>query len=405
MLHTPKPHTGLRPSLLILVAVSAINPAGINIFIPSMASMEKVFNTDFATIQLTLSLYLAGVAVSQLLIGPLSDRFGRRPILLSGLSLFIVGSIVCSQATSIDMLIYGRLIQAFGGCAGIVLARAIVRDMYDREQAASMIGYVTMGMAVAPMVSPLVGGLLHEAYGWQASFHLLTVVTVVVVIWAWFALHETNPYIGRSSGAGALVRSYWILARVPAFWAYTLCAAMSAGLFFGFLGGAPYVSEHVLGLEPGEIGVYFLFVAGGYVIGNFLSGRFASRVGITRMIVTGLIAASSGVVIMTALFAFGLVHPLALYGPMLVIGVANGVALPSSVAGVVSVRPDLAGAASGLAGSLQVGLGALVSYLVAQAVTIGPMAGTVWPMIGVLAACAIAWAATVIWATATDKPG
>ncbi len=393
----------LRPSILVLVAVSAINPAAINIFIPSMASMEAVFHTDFATVQLTLSLYLVGVALSQLIIGPLSDRFGRRPVLLWGLALFAAGSLVCALAPTIEVLILGRLVQAFGGCAGIVLGRAIVRDMYERDAAASMIGYVTMGMAVAPMVSPVLGGLLHEAYGWQASFYLLAVASAIVLMWSWFVLHETNRNIGQADSIGDLLASYKVLLGDTAFWAFMLCAALSAGLFFGFLGGAPFVSQTLLGLTPGNMGLFFMLVAAGFVGGNYFCGRYATRAGVARMITIGSVIAALAVALMAALFAVGSTHPMALFGPMMIIAFANGLSLPSAMAGAVSVRPNLAGAASGLSGSMQIGFGAVVTFAVGEAVTSGPGAGTIWPIVGVLVFCAAAWIATVVWANAVQK--
>ncbi|HZH50545.1 MAG TPA: MFS transporter, partial [Microvirga sp.] len=165
-----------KPSLIaLLIAVAAVSPLGINMYLPSMPGMARAFGVDFTTIQLTLSLYLAAMALGQLIIGPLSDRFGRRPVLLTGLSVFVAGSLICYLAQDVRLLIFGRVVQAIGGCAGITLSRAIVRDLYDRERVASMIGYVTMGMAVAPMIAPTIGGVLETLYGWRASFVFLMV--------------------------------------------------------------------------------------------------------------------------------------------------------------------------------------------------------------------------------------
>src|SRR5690606_11417779 len=158
-----------RGFILLLVAVAAVSPLGINIYLPSMPGMAADFGVDFAAIQLTLSLYLLTVAIGQLFIGPLSDRYGRRPVLLAGLAAFVLGSLLCLIAADIGLLLAGRVLQAVGGCAGITLSRAVVRDLYGREQAASMIGYVTMGMAVAPMLAPSIGGALDGVYGWQAD--------------------------------------------------------------------------------------------------------------------------------------------------------------------------------------------------------------------------------------------
>src|SRR5215213_3056608 len=157
----------VKPGFIaLLIAVSAVSPLGINMYLPSMPSMARSLGVDFTTIQLTLSLYLGAMALGQLIIGPLSDRLGRRPVLLIGLLTFVAGSVICLSAQSIGVLIFGRIVQALGGCAGITLSRAIVRDLYDRDHVASMLGYVTMGMAVAPMVAPTIGGVLETLYGW-----------------------------------------------------------------------------------------------------------------------------------------------------------------------------------------------------------------------------------------------
>src|SRR5690606_20851902 len=174
---TPRPGVAQRrPSLAILIAVTALGPMALNIFIPAMPGMTAVFGVDYGTIQLTLTLYLVGLAVAQLFMGPLSDRFGRRPVLLGGIGLFLAGSLAAALAPSIEALIVARIVQAVGGCAGIVLGRAIVRDTHSREASASMIGYITMVMVVAPMLAPLIGGYLDSWFGWRATF--ITVLAV-----------------------------------------------------------------------------------------------------------------------------------------------------------------------------------------------------------------------------------
>ena len=156
-----------KPPLLILVLATAVGPMAINIFLPSMPRLEVDLSTSYAMVQLTLSLYLVGLAVAQLAYGPLSDRYGRRPLMITGVCIFLVGTVICIVAPSITILIIGRVLQAIGGCAGVVLGRAIVRDMYDRDKSASMLAYITMSMVVAPMLSPTIGGLIDEYYGWR----------------------------------------------------------------------------------------------------------------------------------------------------------------------------------------------------------------------------------------------
>ncbi|WP_134496545.1 multidrug effflux MFS transporter [Microvirga pakistanensis] len=374
-----------KPSFIaLLIAASAVSPLGINMYLPSMPAMARAFRVDFATIQLTLSLYLAAMAIGQLIIGSLSDRFGRRPMLLIGLFIFVIGSFVCLTAQNIGLLILGRVVQAIGGCAGITLSRAIVRDLYGRNQVASMIGYVTMGMAVAPMIAPTIGGVLETLYGWRASFMFLMLFGGLVLLVASWQLHETNH--NRSAGGSPrhLIRSYLSLFGSRLFWGYTLAASFVSAVFFAFVAGAPYVMIELMGRSPAEYGFYFAIVPSGYILGNFASGRFAGRLGPNRMILAGTLVTLASVAGMAVPFAMGSLHPAALFAPMFFIGLGNGLVLPSGIAGAVSVKPEVAGAAAGLSGSIQIGFGALVAPVVGA--TLG---ATVWPLITIMAVCAL----------------
>ncbi len=368
--------------IALLIAVSAVSPLGINMYLPSMPGMARALGVDFTTIQLTLSLYLGAMAVGQLIIGPLSDRFGRRPVLLIGLLTFVAGSAICLLAQSIGVLIFGRIVQAIGGCAGITLSRAIVRDLYGRNQVASMIAYVTMGMAVAPMIAPTIGGVLDTFFGWRASFAFLIGFGGLALVFAYWRLGETNHGRGSGEAASELLQGYGSLFRSRQFWGYTLVTSFVSAMFFAFLAGAPYVMIELLGRSPAEYGFYFAMVPCGYMLGNYATGRIAGTKGPNRMILAGTLLSLTSIAAMAALIAAGFLVPVALFGPMLFIGVANGLVLPSGIAGAVSVRPDLAGAASGLSGSFQIGFGALVAPIVGAA-----LGSTVWPLIAIMATC------------------
>jgi DHA1 family bicyclomycin/chloramphenicol resistance-like MFS transporter len=397
-----------RPSLGILIAVTALGPMALNIFIPAMPGMTAVFGTDYGTIQLTLTLYLFGVAFAQLAMGPLSDRFGRRPVLLAGIALFLVGSLGAALAGTIETLIAARIVQAVGGCAGLVLGRAIVRDTHSREESASMIGYITMAMVVAPMLAPLVGGYLDHWFGWRSTFFAVLAVGAVVLTLAWLLLHETHH--DRRIGAGplAMLRGFGVLLRDAAFAGYALNVSFTTAVFFAFLAGAPYIMIELMQRPSSEYGLYFMMNAVSYMAGNFASGRLATRIGPDRMIFTGSMLALAGVALLTALALGTSMIPLFLFGPVMLVGIANGLSLPSAIASAISLRPDLAGTASGLVGFLQMMVGALATLLVGKL-----QDDTVFPMAAVMSAAAIiaflgyslARAALALRAAAVPSPG
>ncbi|MEJ1158208.1 multidrug effflux MFS transporter [Prosthecomicrobium sp. N25] len=370
------PAPARRPPLLVLIAASAVNPLALNMFVPSMPGMEAAFHTTYAKVQLALSLYLAAVAVAQLVLGPLSDRFGRRPVMIAGLTLFVVGTLVCRFAPTIEMLIAGRVVQGAGSCTGLVLTRAIVRDLYDRNQAASMIGLVTMGMAVAPALGPAIGGYLDELHGWTATFDLLLGFGLLVTLASWRYLTETNRDPQSGGGIGALAGSIVTLMRIPMFRVFAFTCTFSSAIFFTYIGGAPYVAQKLMGVGTREIGFWFMLIAVGYVIGNFGSARYAGRFGVLRMMLVGNLGGVAACAAMALLFWVGVMHPIAIFGPVFVLGIANGIALPSTMSSGVSVRPDLAGAASGLIGSMQVGGGALATVVVGAL-----LEDTPWPLV------------------------
>lgn len=392
-----------RPSMAILVAISTVNPLALNIYLPSLAGMIAAFNTTSAQVQLTMSLYMAAVGVTQIFLGPLSDRYGRRPVVIGGMAVFVVGTLICLAAPDINTLIAGRIIQAMGGCAGLVLGRAIVRDLFERERAASMIGYVTMGMAVGPMFAPAIGGALDGHFGWQGGFYLMLAIGVIILVAAWFDLHETHHNRTRGQGFGGLVASYRALGSERLFWAYAATSMFTSSVYFAFLGGAPFIAASVLGMSPVVMGLYFMLVAAGYIVGNGLSGRYAQRIGVIRMITAGSLMPLVAVVLVAALFGAGVVHPLSLFLPMLLVGLGNGLCLPSAIAGAVSVRPDLAGAASGLVGSMQIGLGAVSSALVAFLLSDGMYPATTWPLAAVMGVCVVMTLVAVVAAAILER--
>ena len=356
------------PHLITLVLMAGGAVMAMNIFLPVLPQIARELETTPAMTQQVLTLFLATTAFAQLFIGPMSDRFGRRPVLLTTTGVFVLATIVCLFATTIEMLLVGRVLQA-STAASIALSRAIIRDLYDRSKAASMIGYVTMAMAVIPMVSPAIGGYVGEAVGWRGPFWVLLAVGVGLFLLIFLDLGETHD-AQPGQGVRAQLRDYAALLREPAVWGFVATSTFASGAYFAFLGGAPFVGGEVIGMTPSAVGWNFMFVAGGYILGNFLSGRFSERVGVEPMMLYGGLVAAAGVGISLALMLSFPPRAAFLFWPMAMVGMGNGMTLPNANAGVVSVRPELAGSASGIAGAMQIGGGAALATLAGALITV-----------------------------------
>ncbi|NCO20608.1 MAG: multidrug effflux MFS transporter [Rhodobacterales bacterium] len=348
------------PHIATLILLAGISALAMNIFLPSLPGMARYFDTDYATMQLAVAFYLTGNAVLQLLIGPVSDRFGRRPVILFGGGVFIVATVACIYAPNVEVFLALRVVQAIV-ISGLVLSRAVIRDMFPQNQAASMIGYVTMGMAVAPMIAPAIGGALDATFGWQASFWVLAGLGVLVQLLVWYDLGETAAK--STSSLADQVRQYPELLTSRRFWGYCLTAAFTSGAFFAYLGGAPYVGSVVFGMDAATLGLFFGAPAIGYMTGNFITGRYAMRYGIDAMVLAGALLSAGGLTLALFVFLLGFGGPLAFFGFMIFVGLGNGLVLPNATAGMLSVRPHLAGSASGLGGAIMIGGGAALSVL------------------------------------------
>ena len=372
------------PHILTLILLAGLAALAMNIFLPSLPGMTREFQTDYRLMQLSVALYLAVNAALQLVIGPLSDRWGRRPVILWGMGLFLMATVGCALSQNVYVFLAFRMVQA-AIVVAMVLSRAIVRDMVPDAQAASMIGYVTMGMSVVPMIGPAIGGTLDGLLGWQANFWLLLVLGAGVTWLTWADLGETAPLSGHSLRQQA--RDYPELFLSPRFWGYAMAAALSSGTFFAYLGGGPFVGDQVFGLTPARLGLYFGAPAIGYFLGNFISGRFSVRVGINRMVLWGAIINAGGVAINLGLFYAGAGSAPGFFGLMTLMGLGNGMTIPNATAGALSVRPHLAGTASGLSGALMIGGGAALSALAGALLTPGTGA---FPLLWLMLATAVA---------------
>lgn len=382
------------PHLSTLILLSALSALGMNIFLPSLPAMSAHFDTEYKVMQLSVALYLGVNAILQVVIGPLSDYFGRRPMILGSIVLFNLATLGCLFAPNATVFLIFRMAQAVI-VAGMVLSRAIVRDIVSPAKAGSMIGYVTMGMAVAPMIAPALGGLMEGLVGWQGSFWLLFVSGVIMFWVCWRDIGETS--VRHSPSLAAQVRQYPELLMSRRFWGYALTAAFSSGAFFAYLGGAPFVGSEVFGMAPAVLGIYFGAPALGYMAGNGVSGRYSAQVGLNPMIFTGTLLAAAGTALPVLLFLGGGGGPVAFFGFMTLVGLGNGLVLPNATAGMLSVRPRLSGSASGLGGAIMIGGGAALSSLAGALLTEGSGAMPLLWIMFVTSVASIVAIVYVIW--------
>jgi DHA1 family bicyclomycin/chloramphenicol resistance-like MFS transporter len=371
------------PPLSLIAAATAIGFCALHMVVPTLPILARVFDRPAAEVQLVLTLYFLGIAVGQLVYGPVSDRFGRRPVLLAGLCLFLGGTALCGLAPSLSVLIVGRIAQAIGACAGLVLGRAIIRDIYDRDASARGIALVMMAMTLAPAVSPVIGAYLTEWFGWRMMFVFHAAFGLTVLAWTVARLGETLrervplnlPAIGRS---------YRLLLGSPAVLCFALCTAFTSASWFTFIASAPYLLSETLHQPPSTYGVMIIFPMATYIAGNAVAARFARRVGSNAMIVAGVALSLAAGLSMMAWCTYPGLSVWALFMPMAASSLGNGLSQPSAMASGLSVHPHIAGTASGLIGFLQMAASALGTLLVATLPHQGPSA-----MVGVVVATQI----------------
>lgn len=356
------------PHIVTLALMAGLAAMTMSIFLPSLPAIALEYDAPYALVQLLVPLYLGCVAILQVVIGPLSDKFGRRSVTLTSLWIFIAASLGCVFAPTIEVLIVFRMVQA-SAATGIVLGRAIVRDMVEADKAASMIGYVTMGMSLVPMIAPAIGGIVEQNFGWRMTFGFMALCGFLVLLLCWRDQGETQkggglPFSQQLKETPELLQSF-------RFWAYSLAAAFSSGAFFSFLGGAPFVASEVYNQPPASTGLFFGVPAIGYLVGNMVSGMISEKIGVNRMITAGsvILFLGMGASLLLTYAGFGSVY--LFFGFCTFVGLGNGLVLPSANAGLLSVRPRLAGTASGIGGALMIGGGAALSALAGALLTPG----------------------------------
>jgi DHA1 family bicyclomycin/chloramphenicol resistance-like MFS transporter len=363
-LHNRPEAAGRKPwgLLFLLMAMTSIGPTTLNVVVPALPQMANRLATDVATIQLAVTVYLLALAAGQLVMGPLSDRFGRRPVILAGLALTAAASVLAVLVGTVGSLILARVLQALGASAGLVASRAIIRDLFDKNRAAAMIGLVATVMVVVPTLGPLIGGLLDTAFGWEAIFLFTAVTSAIIVVWAAVALPETRGLNAPPGAQQGFFRDLGALARSAKFAGYVCAGAFGSATFFAFLGGGPHVVITLMERSPAEFGIWFAGSSIGYMSGNFAASRLSTRFGIDRMIWAGIAFEVAGVALAAVLAAFALSWgPFIVFAPQLVVNFGNGLLLPGAISGAVSVRPQAAGSAAGIIGCTQMALGAAVT--------------------------------------------
>jgi DHA1 family bicyclomycin/chloramphenicol resistance-like MFS transporter len=356
----PRAATAPWSLLLLLMAMTAIGPTTLNVVVPALPEMANRLASDVATIQLAISVYLLALAAGQLLMGPLSDRFGRRPVLIAGLALTAVASVLAIVMGTVGSLIAARVLQALGASSGIVVGRAIIRDLFDRNRAAAMMGLVATVMVVVPTLGPLIGGLLDTAFGWEAIFLFTAITSSIVVAWAAITLPETRGLNATHAREG-FIRDLKGLSKSARFAGYVCAGAFGSSTFFAFLGGGPHVIITLMERSSAEYGVWFAISSIGYMAGNFAASRLSTRHGIDRLIWWGIGCEVAGALLAAAFAPALRFGPAIVFMPQLLVGFGNGLLLPGAIAGAVSIRPQAAGTAAGITGFAQMAIGAAIT--------------------------------------------
>jgi MFS transporter, DHA1 family, multidrug resistance protein len=373
MITRPDPRGVVITTLLVLMV--ATGPISTDLYLPALPGLQGYFGASAATVQLTLSVYLGAFAVSQLIYGPLSDRFGRRTVVAAGMGLYTLASLACILAPTIEWLIAARFVQALGGCSGGVIARAIVRDVHGAQGAAKVLAKIAAAMGLAPMIGPVLGGFLTNLFGWQACFIVLTCAGGIALFGALFVLQETNAALDSTAlSPRQIMRNMGTLLRDPNYMGYALTASGSYAGAFAFISGSSFVFIQVLGVSVQGFGFCFAAGVAGYILGAQIASRLPGGVrtvgwGAVLNIVFGLA--------MVMLILIGIETVATVLIPMVLYMIGMGIILPHAQAGAVGPYPRMAGTASALFGTMQYSIAALLGIAVGQGFS---LAGGVTPL-------------------------
>lgn len=367
------------PLLTALISGSAI---AYNLFLPSIPDIGVAFGVPIFTVQTTLIAFLVAYALAQFLYGSVSDRFGRRPTLLCGLAIYVVASLLCAFAPSITMLLLARILQGIGAAGSMVMVRSIVRDLYDRKNAARALAIISTAMVFAPATAPAIGGYLHTHFGWQASFLFLAILGTVLFVYCWARMAETNVVQGGDliTSIRTMALGYRVLLRERSFVSYNLNIGFIAAGAFAFFAGVPVVLIDSYGVAPDTFGYMMLLATSGAFCGYGSAIWLTGKLGVNRMIILGTTIGLLGAAVYLALPLMGVFTPVAAIAPIFLFNIGLAMAFPSVMAAGVSVRPDYAGTAAALNGLVQYGTAAIATVVVALLphTTHLPLAGVIF---------------------------
>ena len=354
------------PHLITLIILTSTSVLAMNMFLPSLTNMAAEFSVSYSVMNISVAGYLAITAILQVILGPLSDRFGRRPVLLGSILIFSLASLFCALSSNIWIFLSLRILQG-AIISGMTLSRAIVRDIMDPKDAVRVLGTIAMAMAVAPMLGPVLGGVFDEVFGWRAIFWFYLGLGLVLFVLTWADLGETNK--NTSATFRKQFSTYPDLFRSGLFWGYSICLSFGIACFYAFLSGAPLVADKVLNLPPSHLGFYMGSITGAFLVGSFISNRLAKHTASTKLVLAGRMISVFGLSLGLIIVMFGNVSSLSIFGSTLFIGLGNGMSLPSCYVGVMNVRSDLAGSAAGLSGAMGVAAGAILATMMAAILT------------------------------------
>jgi MFS transporter, DHA1 family, multidrug resistance protein len=346
-----------------LISQLAFGLLAMTICLPSMQDWPATFGASQASVQLTLSAFIAAYGGLQLVWGPWSDRIGRKPLLLAGLVLSCAGSLLAAFAPTLAALTLARVVQGAGCAAGMVIARAMVQDLFTGNERTRVMAFVGMTMGVCPPLATLVGGQLHVRFGWQANFVVIAALAAVLLVSAWWGLPAAQPTQPRAAGGSQLLAGYGRLLREPAFRLYVLLLASTTATFYTFLGGAPIVLKGY-GVTPERVGWYIMCIPVAYIVGNLWTSRQVRRSTERRIMAIGQVWTLAGLLLVLVLGLWGARTPMALALPLILLGIGHGLLAPPTLSGTVGLIPALAGSAAAIGGLMQQMSGAFGAFVV-----------------------------------------